>query len=100
MNPMFRMWRCYFSGLLDAGRWRMFLHSRMWLGLPVAAVAAFVVIFLLRRFGESLPTAEALWKGAVCALVIAFCWALGVWAAVGPEPSDDDGGQDGEAVGE
>ena len=86
MNPMFRMWRCYFSGLLDAGRWRMFLHSRMWLGLPVAAVAAFVVIFLLRRFGESLPTAEALWKGAVCALVIAFCWALG--------------GQDGEAVGD
>ena len=82
------MWRCYFSGLLDAGRWRMFLHSRMWLGLPVAAVVAFVVIFLLRRFGEGLPTAEALWKGAVCALVIAFCWALGVWAAVGPEPSD------------
>ena len=83
MNPMFRMWRCYFSGLLDAGRWRMFLHSRMWLGLPVAAVAAFVVIFLLRRFGEGLPTAEAFWKGAVYALVIAFCWALGVWAAVG-----------------
>ena len=54
----------------------MFLHSRMWLGLPVAAVVAFVVIFLLRRFGEGLPTAEALWKGAVCALVIAFCWAL------------------------
>ena len=51
------------------------------------------------RFGEGLPTAEALWKGAVGALVIAFCWALGVWAAVGPEPSDDDGGQDGEAVG-
>ena len=99
MNPMFRMWRCYFSGLLDAGRWRMFLHSRMWLGLPVAAVAAFVVIFLLRRFGEGLPTAEAFWKGAVYALVIAFCWALGVWAAVGPEPSDDDGRQDGEAVG-
>ena len=64
------------------------------------SVAAFVVIFLLRRFGEGLPTAEALWKGAVCALVIAFCWALGVWAAVGPEPSDDDGGQDGEAVGD
>ena len=62
--------------------------------------AAAGVIFLLRRFGESLPTAEALWKGAVCALVIAFCWALGVWAAVGPEPSDDDGGQDGEAVGD
>ena len=99
MNPMFRMWRCYFSGLLDAGRWRMFLHSRMWLGLPVAAVAAFVGMFLLRRFGEGLPTAEAFWKGAVYALVIAFCWALGVWAAVGPEPSDDDGRQDGEAVG-
>ena len=64
----------------------MFLHSRMWLGLPVAAVAAFVVIFLLRRFGEGLPTAEAFWKGAVYALVIAFCWALGVWAAVGPDP--------------
>ena len=63
------------------------------------AVAAFVVIFLLRRFGEGLPTAEAFWKGAVYALVIAFCWALGVWAAVGPEPSDDDGRQDGEAVG-
>lgn len=31
--------------------------------------------------------------------MIAFCWALGVWAAVGPEPSDDDGRQDGEAVG-
>ena len=63
------------------------------------AVVAFVVIFLLRRFGEGLPTAEAFWKGAVYALVIAFCWALGVWAAVGPEPSDDDGRQDGEAVG-
>ena len=32
--------------------------------------------------------------------MIAFCWALGVWAAVGPEPSDDDGGQDGVAVGD
>ena len=32
--------------------------------------------------------------------MIAFCWALGVWAAVGPEPSDDDGWQDGEAVGD
>lgn len=64
---MFRMWRCYFSGLLDAGRWRMFLHSRMWLGLPVAAVVAFVVIFLLRRFGEGLPTARgALEGGCLC----------------------------------
>lgn len=70
-----------FSGLLDAGRWRMFLHSRMWLGLPVAAVAAFVVIFLLRRFGEGLPTAEAFWKGAVYALVIAFA---GLWACGPP----------------
>lgn len=73
----------------------MFLHSRMWLGLPVAAVVAFVVIFLLRRFGEGLPTAEALWKGAVCALVIAFCWALGVWARRRARTVDDDGGRTG-----
>ena len=65
----------------------------------VGLVIAGGLIFLLRRFGEGLPTAEAFWKGAVYALVIAFCWALGVWAAVGPEPSDDDGRQDGEAVG-
>ena len=69
----------------------MFLHSRMWLGLPVAAVAAFVVIFLLRRFGEGLPTAEAFWKGAVYAVgsraawrdrVLCFVLLLGAFALV------------------
>ena len=50
------------------------------------------------RVRRNFPAAP-FWKGAVYALVIAFCWALGVWAAVGPEPSDDDGRQDGEAVG-
>ena len=55
--------------------------------------------FLLRRFGEGLPTAEAFWKGAVYALVIAFCWALACGPPSGPELSDDDGRQDGEAVG-
>lgn len=65
----------------------MFLHSRMWLGLPVAVVVAFIVFFLLRRFSEGIPTAEALWRGAVYALVIAFCWALGVWASIDRSPS-------------
>ena len=76
-----------------------YMSMYKWAYRVVGLVIAGGLIFLLRRFGEGLPTAEALWKGAVGALAIAFCWALGVWAAVGPEPSDDDGGQDGEAIG-
>lgn len=79
---MFKTLKFYFFGVFEAGRWRMFLRSRMWLSLPVAVVISFIVFFLLRRFSEGIPTAEVLWRGAVYALVIAFCWALGVWASI------------------
>lgn len=82
MIPMLKI-RNIFARAFDAGRLNRFLHSRQWLGLPAALVATFVVLFLLRRFADDIPTAEALRKGAVYALAVAFCWALGVWASTG-----------------
>lgn len=77
----------FLSSLSDTERWRAFLHNRLWLGLPAAAVVSFVILFLLRHYGEGIPVSEALWKGGVYALLIAFCWALGVWASTDRSPS-------------
>lgn len=85
----------FLSGVSDTERWRAFLHNRLWLGLPAAAVVAFVVLFLLRHYGEGVPVYEALWKGGVYALLIALCWALGVWASTDASPSAE--GQEPEA---
>lgn len=65
------------------GRWYAFIHSRSWWWLAPVAVATFVALFFLRRFGDDLSTGAALGKAAIFAGVIAFCWGIGVWAASG-----------------
>lgn len=100
MTPMLKM-RNIFADMSDAGRINCFLHSRQWPGLPAAVVTAFVVLFLFRRFAEGIPMSEVLWKGAVYALLVAFCWRPGVWASTGdgrePGPEAPDAGRSGPA---
>lgn len=95
MTPMLKM-RNIFADMSDAGRINCFLHSRQWPGLPAAVVTAFVVLFLFRRFAEGIPMPEALWKGAVYALLVAFCWGSGVWASTG-DGRELDAGRSGPA---
>lgn len=65
------------------GRWYAFIHSRSWWWLAPVAVATFVVLFLLRRFGDDLSTGVAFGKATVYAIVMACCWVIGIWAASG-----------------
>ena len=58
-----------------------FVHSRLWLGLPVVAVVSFVLFFLLATIEHPVP--KALFPGGVAAVVMAFCWGLGIWASTG-----------------
>lgn len=97
MMPMLRIWNNLFARRPDTGRWNRFLHSRQWLGLPAAAVTAFVVLFPLCRFAEGIPTPGALRRGAVYALLVAFSWALGVWASTGDDPEEEPETQGREA---
>lgn len=68
-------------------RMRVFVRSREWLWLPAVATVSFVSFLLLRRFGEGLPMREALANGGIYAAVMAFCWAVGIWAAADTRPN-------------
>ena len=59
-------------------RFYLFRHSRLWLGLPVVAIVSFLLFFLLRT--ADLPVAGALSRGALAAVLMVFCWSLGIWA--------------------
>lgn len=59
-------------------RFYLFRHSRLWLGAPVAAIIGFLLFFLLRT--ADLPVAGALSRGALAAVLMVFCWSLGIWA--------------------
>lgn len=68
-------------------RVRQFLHSRQWLWLPGVMIVTFVAFFLLNRFVAELSQQDAVTKSCIYALVLAFCWALGVWAATDQRPN-------------
>lgn len=59
-------------------RFYLFRRSCLWLGAPVAAIIGFLSIFLLRT--ADLPIAGALSRGALAAVLMVFCWSLGIWA--------------------
>ena len=59
-------------------RFYLFRHSRLWLGAPGVAIVSFLLFFLLRT--ADLPVAGALSRGALAAVLIVFCWSLGIWA--------------------
>lgn len=71
-------------------RWYLFSHNRLWLGAPVAAIIGFLFIFLLRTI--DLPTSEALSRGGIAAVLMVFCWGLGIWASTKSDenPAEDE----------
>lgn len=56
-------------------------RGRLWLGMPAAAVVAFLLCFPLRMIDS--PATEALTRGGIAAGVVALCWAIGIWASTG-----------------
>lgn len=61
------------------GRMRLFVRSRLWLGVVPVAVLSFVIFFLLRLI--DLRAMQALARGGIAAGVAAACWAIGIWAS-------------------
>ena len=61
------------------GRMRLFVRSRLWLGVVPVAVLSFVIFFLLRLI--DLLAMQALGWGGIAAGVAAACWAIGIWAS-------------------
>ena len=59
-------------------------RGRLWLGMPAAAVVAFLLCFPLRMIDS--PATEALTRGGIAAGVVALCWAIG---RTGSEETDD-----------
>lgn len=76
--------------LWNTERWKLFLHSRMWLGLPAAVALAFVVHFLLGFYAEGHSATHALARAGFFALLIGFCWAIGIWASTKPDVDDEE----------
>lgn len=60
-------------------RMRLFVRSRLWLGVVPVAVLSFVIFFLLRLI--DLRAMQALARGGIAAGVAAACWAIGIWAS-------------------
>lgn len=71
----------------------LFFHNSLWLGAPVVAIVAFLLFFLLCKI--DLPTFEALSRGGFAAVLMVFCWSLGIWASTqsdekpAEEPEED-----------
>ena len=63
-----------------------FVHTRLWLGVPVVAIVSFVLFFLLATIGNPVP--EALFRGGVAAVLMVLCWGLGIWASTDLDRED------------
>lgn len=68
-------------------------RGRLWLGMPAAAVVAFLLCFPLRMIDS--PATEALTRGGIAAGVVALCWAIGIWASTGGPHSGEQAGRAG-----
>lgn len=68
-------------------------RGRLWLGMPAAAVVAFLLCFPLRMIDS--PATEALTRGGMAAGVVALCWAIGIWASTGGPHSGEQAGRAG-----
>lgn len=69
-------------------RLRAFVRTPLWLGLPVAAIVAFAVIWAICA---SSPAVDNPFKSAtVSAVCVAIGWVLGIWASVTPDNEKDD----------
>ncbi len=72
----------------------LFFHNSLWLGAPVVAIVVFLLFFLLCRI--DLPTSEALSRGGFAAVLMVFCWSLGIWASTQSDekPAEESGEKD------
>lgn len=68
-------------------------RGRLWLGMPAAAVVAFLLCFPLRMIDS--PATGALTRGGMAAGVVALCWAIGIWASTGGPHSGEQAGRAG-----
>ena len=68
-------------------------RGRLWLGMPAAAVVAFLLCFPLRMIDS--PATAALTRGGLAAGVVALCWAIGIWASTGGPHSGEQAGRAG-----
>lgn len=68
-------------------------RGRLWLGMPAAAVVAFLLCFPLRMIDS--PATEVLTRGGMAAGVVALCWAIGIWASTGGPHSGEQAGRAG-----
>lgn len=68
-------------------------RGRLWLGMPAAAIVAFLLSFPLRMIDS--PATEALTRGGMAAGVVALCWAIGIWASTGGPHSGEQAGRAG-----
>lgn len=68
-------------------------RGRLWLGMPAAAVVAFLLCFPLRMIDS--PATEALTRGGMAVGVVALCWAIGIWASTGGPHSGEQAGRAG-----
>ncbi len=61
---------------------KAFLSSRLWLGVPAAALLALVVLFPILHLGrDGSPVVESLAISALLAGLVTLCWIIGIWAA-------------------
>lgn len=81
----------WFRNLFSARRWQAFIFSPLWLGLPVAAVLAFGVVWGMFSLSSDPEVAASCVRGAlVSGGCTAFGWILGMFAASGPDVPDKD----------
>lgn len=83
MSSLKEQWCYQFS----AERWSRFFHSRLWLGLPIAALTAFIVIFLIGYIGGMEGEAILVRSGRE-AIAIAICYLLGMVIATAKTPEE------------
>ncbi len=79
---------------------RDFIHSRLWLGVPVVVVLMFAAIIVKEAILGIEDMGDTMLDGILCGALIAFCWTIGIWCATGPEPEPDVEEEEMDAKGE
>ncbi len=83
----------WFSGMRNADRRRAFAGSDLWIGLPIAAAAAFAIIYMPMLLCDR----EAAMRLAVMAASFAsFGWIMGIWASTAADEAQET--EDSEEV--
>ena len=71
--------------IFSVHRLRAFIHTPLWLGVPIAAIAGFAVVWAICSASPAVD--NPLKSGIIAAGCVAFAWVLGIWTSSGV---DDD----------